>query len=299
MGEHTVTTSDGRTLEVLEGGDPNGFAWLFHVGTPGSAVHSTTVDAAARGAGLRLITYSRPGYGASTPRSAPGVVADDVADSVAVLDELGVDEFVTLGWSGGGPRALACAALLPDRCLGATTLAGIGPSDAPDLDFTAGMGPENVEEFAAAHAGPEAYEEFLTPAVAEMARVTGADIAASLGELVTPVDVAALTGEFAEWLAATFRHAFAQGVIGWRDDGLAIMNPWGFDVTALTVPVAVWQGRQDAMVPYEHGAWLASNIPGARAHLFEDEGHLSLVDQLDTILADLRDLAGLPVAGRA
>ena len=299
MREFPVTTPDGRTLEVLEGGDPEGFGWLFHGGTPSSVAPSPMFDSAARDAGLRLITYSRPGYGTSSPRNAPGTVADDVTDSATILDELGVAEFVTLGWSGGGPRSLACAALLPDRCRAACTLAGVGPSDAPDLDFTAGMAPENVDEFAAAKAGLEAYTEFLTPGVAEMAGVTGADIAASLGQLVTPVDVAALTGEFADWLAATFRHAFVQGVIGWRDDGLAIMSSWGFDVTTTSVPVSIWQGRQDAMVPYDHGVWLAKNVSGARAHLFEDEGHLSLVGRIDEILADLRKQAGLPELGPA
>lgn len=299
MGELMVTTPDGRDLEVIDGGDPGGFPWLFHPGTPSAVVHSEAFDEAASGAGLRMIMYSRPGYGRSTPRSAPGVVADDVGDAATVLEALGVDEFVTLGWSGGGPRALACAALLPDRCRGATSLAGIGPCDAADLDFTAGMAPENVEEFAAAQAGPKAYEDFLTPAIAEMASVTGSDIAASMGELVTPVDVAALTGDFADWLAATFRHAFAQGVIGWRDDGLAIMSPWGFDVSTIRVPVSVWQGRQDAMVPYAHGAWLAAHVPGARPHVFEDQGHLSLVARFDEILADLTSLAGLPGAGPA
>lgn len=289
-----LPSGDGRDLEVLLGGDPDGFPWLFHSGTPSAAVPSATIDRQARAARLRLITYSRPGYGASTPRPWPYPrIADDLADSVRILDELGVDDFVTLGWSGGGPRALACAALLPRRCRAAATLAGVGPADAPDLDFTAGMGPENVAEFAAARAGVKAYDALLAEQVPGLAGVTGEDVAGELGGLVTPVDVAALTGEFADWLAATFRRAVVQGTIGWREDGLAIMAPWGFDLGDARVPVAIWQGRQDAMVPFGHGEWLAVNVPGARAHLFEDEGHISLVARLPEILADLRSLAGL------
>ncbi|CAB4720163.1 MAG: alpha/beta fold hydrolase [Actinobacteria bacterium] len=295
MAEHlTVTTPDGRSLEVLEGGDPGGFPWLFYNGTPTAAVPDPETEEIALRLGLRMISYSRPGYGASTPWPRPGVrVADDVPDAVAVLDHLGVDDFVTLGWSGGGPRALGCAALLPARCRAAATLAGVGPSDAADLDFTAGMAPENVAEFAAAAAGPEAYAALLEEVLPPMAAATPEEIATAMGELVTPVDAAAVTGAFAERLVATFRHAIAQGVVGARDDGLAIMAPWGFDVTAIRVPVAVWQGRQDAMVPFAHGEWLAANVAGARAHLFEDEGHLSLGLRLEEILTDLVGLAGL------
>jgi pimeloyl-ACP methyl ester carboxylesterase len=298
MDVQIIPSGDGRDLEVLTGGDPNGYPWLFHLGTPSAAVGSDLIDRTARDAGLRLITYSRPGYGRSTPRPWPRPrIADDLTDSVVVLDTLGVDEFVTLGWSGGGPRALACAALLPRRCRAAASLAGVAPSDARDLDFTADMGPENVEEFAAAAAGPDAYDAFLAEPIAELSGVTGAEIAASLGGLVTPVDVAALTGEFADWLAATMRHATAQGSIGWREDGLAIMGPWEFALSDIRVPVSIWQGRQDAMVPFAHGTWLAANVPGAHAHLFDDEGHLSLVSKLGEILDDLKELAGLPASG--
>jgi pimeloyl-ACP methyl ester carboxylesterase len=284
-----IASGDGRELEVLTGGDPDGFPYLFHGGTPSSAVPYDVFDLQARDSGLRLITYSRPGYGTSTPRPWPWPrITDDLTDSIT-----------TLGWSGGGPRALACAALLPRRCRAAATLAGAGPADAPDLDFTAGMGPENIAEFAAAAQGPDAYGAFLAEGLTELVAATGADIAASLGELITPVDAAALTGEFADWLAASFRHAAAQGVIGWREDGLALMGPWGFEVAEIRVPVSVWQGRQDAMVPYSHGAWLAAHVPGARAHLFEDEGHISLLARMDDILADLRQLAALPAPGSA
>ncbi len=300
MDQLVIDSGDGRDLEVLVGGDPDGFPWLFHSGTPSSAAASGLIDGHASAAGLRLITYSRPGYGSSTPRPWPYPrIADDLADSVRILDALDVDEFVTLGWSGGGPRALACAALLPRRCRAAATLAGVAPADAPDLDFTAGMGPENIEEFAAVAAGVKAYDAFLTDPVAGLAVVTGEQVAEELGGLATPVDVAALTGDFADWVAASFRGACTQGTIGWREDGLAIMANWGFDLAEVRVPVAVWQGRQDAMVPFSHGEWLAANVPGAHAHLFEDEGHISLVNRLPEILLDLRTLAGLPAPGRA
>src|SRR4051794_20073909 len=120
----------GRTIEVLVEGDPDGFALLFHGGTPSAVAEFPMLDEAARALGLRVVTFSRPGYGASTPRTAPGRYVDDVEESVAVLDHLGIGEFLTLGWSSGGPRALACGVLLPDRCRAVATLSGVAPFDA-------------------------------------------------------------------------------------------------------------------------------------------------------------------------
>nr|WP_246416107.1 alpha/beta fold hydrolase [Nocardioides luti] len=290
-----MTLADGRTLEYLTGGAEDGIPYLYHAGTPSAAVRDDAMWAAAERVGLRLVTFSRPGYGASTPRPVgdPVPVAADVADSVELLDALGIDRFVTLGWSGGGPRALGCAALLPGRCLAALSLAGVAPADADDLDFTAGMGPENVRDFDLAARGREALRPVVEEQAAEFGAVTGEQIVAAFGELVDEVDAAALTGAFADHLAADFRHAMAQGAVGLLEDNLQIMRPWGFDVAAITVPVAVWQGAHDKMVPFAHGQWLAARIPGARVHLFDDEGHLSLISRLDEMLAELRDLSGL------
>ncbi|MGZ4466885.1 MAG: alpha/beta fold hydrolase [Nocardioidaceae bacterium] len=289
-----VLTADGRRLEVMTSGPADGFPLVFHNGTPSAVVPFPPLDRAVAAAGLRMVTYSRPGYGASTPRpdaERPGAVADDVPDTVAILDALGVDEFVTLGWSGGGPRALACAALLPERCRGAVSLAGVAPYGVDGLDWFADMGPENVRDFTAALEGEDALRPLIEAEVAELAQVTAEDIVAAFGELVSEVDAAALTGEFAEFLAADFRRSREQGAVGLLDDTLVLAQPWGFDVGSITVPVAVWQGRHDRMVPFGHGRWLADAIPGARRHLYDDEGHLTLVNQLDRILADLRDLA--------
>lgn len=291
-----VTTPDGRTLEVLVEGDPDGFPWLYHSGSPSAAVSYPPFDEAAHRAGLRLITFSRPGYGGSSPRPHPPGgprFAHDVADAVTVLDHLGVEEFVTLGWSGGGPRALACAALLPGRCRAATTLAGVAPHDGAGLDWSAGMAPENVAEYAAAAAGPEAYAAYLEAEFMPVLQATADDLVEAMGGLLTPVDAAVLTPAYAAWLAADFARAGAQGVVGVRDDGLAAVSPWGFDLASITVPVSVWQGCEDAMVPFAHGQWLAQHVPGARSHLLDDEGHLSLAGRIDELLADLRDLAGL------
>jgi len=291
-----VTTPDGLHLEVLTLGPEAGYPLVYHSGSPSAAVSYRPLEEAVAGAGMRLIAYSRPGYGASTPRpdrDEPWSVADDVTDTVAVLDELGIGEFVTLGWSGGGPRALACAALLPARCRAAVSLAGVAPYGAPGLDWTAGMGPENVRDFEAARQGREVVAPYIAEQVAGMADVTAADITAAFGQLVDEVDEGALTGELAEYVAESFRRAALQGPVGLLDDNMVMVAPWGFDVTEISVPVAVWQGAHDLMVPFGHGQWLAANIPGARAHLFDDEGHISLLHRIDEMLAELREMAGL------
>jgi pimeloyl-ACP methyl ester carboxylesterase len=284
---------DGRTIEVLTGGDPDGFPLLFHNGSPSAVAPFASFDEQVTRVGLRHVTFSRPGYGASSPRPAPGRYVDDVVESVAVLDHLGIGEFITLGWSGGGPRALACAAVLPDRCLAATSLAGVAPYGAEGLDWFAGMAEENWDEYHAAEAGPEVYGPFVVEHMLPMLHATPEDMAGALGGLVTSVDKAVVTDEFADWMSRTFNHAAAQGEIGVRDDGIAAVRPWGFELGDIRVPTAIWQGRQDAMVPFAHGEWLATHVPGTQAHLFEDEGHLSLVAKLDEILTDLKRLAGL------
>jgi pimeloyl-ACP methyl ester carboxylesterase len=292
--ERLTVQAPAGLLEVLVSGPENGLTLVFHTGTPSGLVESGPIAGAAAARGLRTVLYARPGYGDSTPQ--PGrLVRDAAADVEAILARLGIDEFVTAGWSGGGPHALACAALLPVRCLAAATIAGVAPSDSPGLDWLAGMGRENVEEFGAATTGEADLTRFLDAAAGELRDVTAAQVADGLGGLVSDTDKAALTGEFAEYLAASIRAALGAGIAGWRDDDLAFTRDWGLSLDALghATPVAIWQGDQDRMVPQAHGEWLAANIPQARARLLPGQGHLTLMaSEFGRILDDLLDLAG-------
>lgn len=282
----TVTRADGAVLEYLTSGPPDGPVLLFQPGSPNAAVHFRCVVEPAAALGLRTVSYSRPGYGESTPR--PGrSVADAVADIETVLDAVGAEKFVTVGWSGGGPHALAAGALLPQRCQAVAVLAGVAPYPAHGMNFFAGMGEDNVVEFSAAVAGAEHLDPLLQSLAAELATVTGAGVTEAMAGLLSPVDRAALTGEFADEMAAALRRAVLNGIAGWRDDDLAFVKDWGFDLGSITVPVDVWQGRKDRMVPFEHGQWLAAEMPTAQAHLFATEGHLSMLSQLPDLLAEL------------
>ena len=289
----TVYLADGRRLEVLAAGPDDGLPLVMHNGTPvGLVAYAPMVDAAAR-RGLRLVMCARPGYGDST--ALPGRrVADVTGDVAAVLDELGAPRFVTVGSSGGGPHALACAARLPARCLAAATMAGVAPFTAEGLDWLDGMGAENVEEIGAATAGEAQLTSYLEAEAASLATITGPEVADGLGDLISAADKAAATGEFADYLAASFRAAVRTGIAGWRDDDLAFASDWGFTMAeaGAGAPVAVWQGDEDMMVPWAHGNWLAVHIPGAVAHLLPGEGHLTLgITSFGAILDDLLAMA--------
>jgi pimeloyl-ACP methyl ester carboxylesterase len=281
-----VELPDGRTLEYLIEGEADRPALVLHHGTPGGATRSALLNDAALRLGFRVLTPGRPGYGGSTPH--PGRrVADVAPDIAALLSALGIDDFVTLGWSGGGPHALACAALLPDRCRGAVSMAGVAPYGVPGLDWLAGMGEENVAEFGAALAGPSQLSEFMTAAEPAFAHVTPETVISAFGDLISDVDKKALEGPMAAFLAESARHALSTGIAGWRDDDLAFTADWGFDPAAITVPVSIWQGDQDRMVPFTHGQWLSAHIPGADSHLVPGEGHLSLINEIDAMLTPL------------
>jgi pimeloyl-ACP methyl ester carboxylesterase len=201
-------------------------------------------------------------------------VAPDVA---FVLDHLRVDRCLVAGWSGGGPHALACGALAPERVRGVLSIAGVGRFGAADLDFLEGMGQENHDEFGAALEGESALRTYLEAGRPALLQITSDQIVDELDSLLPPVDRDALTGDFGDYLARGFRQAVSVSVDGWLDDDLAFTRPWGFDLGAITVPTYLWQGSEDLMVPFAHGEWLAAHLPRAVVHLQSGEGHLSVV----------------------
>jgi pimeloyl-ACP methyl ester carboxylesterase len=284
-----IPVPDGRSLEVRLAGPPTGGVVLWHHGSPGGGLPPAGLVEALAARDLRFVGLTRPGYAGST--RLPGrSIAAIAADARTVLDALGIERGYVLGESGGGPHVMACAALIPERVIAAAALASVAPYDAPGLDWAAGMGPENVEEFGAAAAGPPELQPFLEAQLAGFGEVTGEQVAEALGGLIDEVDRAALTGWYAESVAADFRLSLSSGIWGWLDDDLAFVRPWGFGLDAITVPLDLWQGDHDRMVPYAHGGWLAANVhgPSVRVHLLAGHGHLSLAAALlDEILDTL------------
>jgi pimeloyl-ACP methyl ester carboxylesterase len=274
--DRTVQTPDGRTLAIEEAGDPNGRPVLVHEGTPNSRhlYPPAAIDAAARG--LRLISYDRPGYGGSSPM--PGrTVADCAADVRAICAELGISRLAMWGISGGGPHVLACAALLPDLVSVVASLASLAPLDAEGLDWFAGMGELNADDTRQFLRDREAARAKLDADREQALGASAAELIKGLQTLLSPTDAAVLNDGLAEHLVYCEHEGLAPGSQGWWDDGVAHCTPWGFELSAISVPVLLMHGRQDQFVPFGHGQWLAAHIPGVEARLFDHDGHLTLL----------------------
>ena len=273
-------------VEYRVSGPPGGTPLVFHHGTPGAVTPFRFLERAAHQRGLRLLTFSRPGYGGSS--RLPGrSVAEVVADTAALLGTIGADRCLVAGWSGGGPHALACAARL-EAAAGVLVIAGVAPYAAARLDWMAGMGDDNLAEFGAAMAGEADLGAFLAAARHELKDASVEGIVSSMASLLPEVDKAVLSEEFGEDMAASLRDGLRTGIDGWLDDDLAFIKPWGFDLDEISRPVTIWQGSADLMVPFSHGHWLAEHVPGARAHLNEGDGHLSVgIGAVEAMLDEL------------
>ena len=268
--ETDLKLSDGRTLHIYDTGEGTregtregtGLTVFWHHGTPNTGAPPEPLFPAAAERGIRWVSYDRPGYGGSTPR--PGRdVGSAAADVASIADALGIGTFAVMGHSGGGPHALACAALLPGRVLAAVAGSGMAPFHAEGLDWFAGLRPSSSAGMRAAAAGRAAYEEHLASAEFDP-------------ELFTPADEAALSGDWS-WLARIAGQAMEGGPDGMIDDEVAYASPWGFAPEQAGCPVLILHGGQDRMVPNGHGIWLAGHCPHAELWLRPDDGHITVL----------------------
>jgi pimeloyl-ACP methyl ester carboxylesterase len=284
-----VNPKNGRALAFEEYGDPHGTPIFLLHGTPGCRLSGRHPDESrVADAGLRLVTYDRPGYGQSARNKGRRVI-DCVADVAAIADELGIDGFFVKGGSGGGPHALAVGARLSERVTRVACDVGVAPYEADDIDWLAGMDPGNVKEFKWALAGEDTLRPELEKQAEQALAKVEVDPTALLNEFdLSPADRAVLEDpRVQQRLRATTRESFANGVSGWVDDDLAFTMPWGFDVSELEVPVEIRYGATDVLVPAAHGAWLAAHVPHAIVMVDNEGGHLSSPDEA---LEQLREL---------
>lgn len=273
----TIVVEDGEgnqlTVDAVDLHD--GFPLLIHAGSPGSRkLYEPFVERAAE-SGFRVLSYDRPGYGQSPPRPERRV-ADAAGDTLTIAAALGLERFATWGFSGGGPFALACAALLPDRVVGACVFASLGPPDAADLDFASGRSDGFREEL----------DLFFTDRDAARNRYRE-DAANQLLEMSAPSTWMELWGDragtdpahsqqLADHLAAVVSEASGQGDEGWWEDWAAFLSPWGFDLGAIRCPVQIWHGGRDAAVPMVHGRWIADQIANVDAHFLDEKDHSTI-----------------------
>ena len=255
------------TLHVYQHGD--GLPVFWHHGTPNIGAPPAPLFPTSDRLGLRWISYDRPGYGGSTPR--PGRTVASAADDVAAIaDDLGIDTFAVMGHSGGGPHAMACAALMPDRVVAVVTGASMAPFDAEGLDWFAGMGETSAASLRAAAAGRAAKEAHVVEGEPDF----------------TPDDWDTLNGSWS-WLMSVVGPAIEAGPAAAIDDDLAYVTPWGFDPTTITAPMLILHGAGDRMIPSAHGEWLAAHCPTAELRI-RPAGHLSILPEAHDALAWLR-----------
>jgi pimeloyl-ACP methyl ester carboxylesterase len=277
--ELDLELGDGRTLHVYDTGADEAagrLAVFWHHGTPNIGAPPEPLFAAAEELGIRWVSYDRPGYGGSSPR--PGRdVASAAAHVASIADALGIDRFAVMGHSGGGPHALACAALLEERVLGVVAGAGLAPFGAAGLDYFAGMTPSGAAELLAAAQGRAALQDYLESAEFDP-------------EMFTPADHAALSGEWS-WLNSVVGPAVEAGENGLIDDDLAYVGPWGFDPARVISPILLLYGGRDRVVPGSHGAWLARRCPTSELWLYPEDGHISVLNSSRAALAWLGEHA--------
>ena len=229
----------------------------------------------AENRGVHLLSYDRPGYGGSTAQ--PGrSIADCTNDVRVIAAAFGIERLGGWGVSGGGPHALACAALLPDLVTAVASLCSPAPYDAEGLDFFAGMGQDNADDMQLLLDDPKAARDKCRADREDMLAATPDWVHQGLASLLSTTDADALTLEVATELLAAFQSGLAPGDEGWWEDNIAEMEPWGFDLADIQTPVQLWHGAQDRFVPFQHGQWLAAHIPGVDAHLTETDGHITL-----------------------
>jgi pimeloyl-ACP methyl ester carboxylesterase len=285
MEMETLDLEDGGSLEFCRSGPEDaGTLLVFHVGTPCAATVLPNVTQAASDRGVRTVSYSRRGYGGSTRRSGR-TVADEAANTEALANHLGASTFLVAGWSGGGPSALACAALLPERVRSCAVIAGSSPGQEVGESWFDWWNEEDREELRALATSPPdpfvpAYEE----ARGTFAAVTPTDLAAWPETLEADRETLARSPGLAEALADSMRRAVAQGVYGWLDDSVALASPWGFRVRDISVPVTIRHGELDPLVRVEHGRWLAEHVPGARPQILPRHAHTSIAEAFDEVM---------------
>jgi pimeloyl-ACP methyl ester carboxylesterase len=305
--EATVSVKDGRMLAYQERGPRNGFPVFLLHGTPGGRNGPVPRDIILDLLGVRLISYDRPGYGDSG-RHYGRRVSDAAADVEAIADELRLGPFGVVGRSGGGPHALACAALLGSRVCKVAVLVSLAPSDANDLDWYEGMNDTNRDAYSRANnsadivADSDESESDLLRSIAFWTEQDQKDpddllqrLQPDLGKTDRHVvDDPALR----RLLRESYSSALRPGPGGWHDDVLAFRRPWGFELSDVYAQTLLWHGEQDGFSPVHHTRWLAKQLPYATVQIQQDAGHFTAFEALPRILGWITSTMSQPLEGK-
>lgn len=281
---HFATLPDGRRVCFAAHGDPEGWpVFLFH-GTPASRLGHEFADASATEIGVRVICPDRPGIGQSDPKPERTIAsyAQDVRD---VALALGIPRYSVAGYSGGGPYALACGAGTPDAVHAVALMAGVGPTTTPrGLD---GLAKSDVQMLKLATGRPAAARALMRVLV-RGARLAPKVAVKSFRNELSEVDQEAIDAQEPKAIMAFFVEASHQGPAGPVEDYRLWGGDWGFPLGAVAVPVHVWQGDADQMVPMHHALWMAEQLPDATLHRLPGEGHVSIQRHVGAVLESVK-----------
>lgn len=277
----TLRLSDGRTLGYAEYGRADGESLFYFHGHPGSRIEARFAREAAVSAGLRVIAVDRPGYGLSDFQP-DRALTDWPGDVAEVADLLGIPRFHVAGASGGGPYALACARLLPDRVIRAAVISGVGPYRVPGI--TSGMRWQNRIGFRLGSRWPALARTLMRGMHRNITDRPERTIEA-LAAAMSPVDAAIVRRpEVRDVLIADITEAFRQGGQGAAWDVVILGRPWGFSPREITTEVHLWQGEADTLVPPAMGRYLAGQLPHCHARMLPGEGHLLIIDRMPDLI---------------
>lgn len=275
MAEVKITLPSGKVLQTFINGSPSDPLLIFHHGIPSGGPERENVLQPALAAGFRLAEVFRPGYLYSEPQ--PGRTLHDVVDwNHAVLDHLGLDRFAVAGYSGGGPFALASAALMPQECVAAMVIAGVGPTQDPSLDFDEGLPPENGKATLFPGDGSEAaMREELIKDQAMVAALTHEEFMNSIASDDGPDGP--LRRANADVILKGYKLMMATSLEGLVEDSIILREPWGVDISSIQQPTVLLCGRMDKSCPIQHSEWFASKIAHAKTFFTDGDAHASIM----------------------
>ena len=283
-----VMTDDGRRLAVDVTGAPDGYPVFLLHGTPGSRNGPKPRGIVLYRLGLQLICYDRPGYGGSD-RHKGRTVRNAAGDVAAIADKMGINRFAVVGRSGGGPHALACAAVMPERVCSTAVLVSLAPADAVGLDWYRGMNQQNVQDYGTADADVPTLLTHLASCAKQVQRDPSRLISLIESELSEPDKRVVGDVALRRLLFKTYAEALRQGAAGWIDDVLAFRKPWGIALSNITSRVRLWHGEDDRFSPVEHTRWLSHHIPQVQVEIQAGIGHFGAVEVLPEILSWIAD----------
>jgi pimeloyl-ACP methyl ester carboxylesterase len=285
------TLADGRHLSYLDLGNPAGRPLFFFHGNPGSRVEGIAFDEAAKEYGYRVIAPDRPGQGGSTYYKKRRLL-DWPEDVRQMADGLGIDHFAAVGVSGGGPPLIACAYAIPERLTAAVDLAGAAPLY---TDKEARRELSRLDRLFATLGSRLPSSLFQLPFVylgwSFRRAKTGADLNKVLGNSISEADRRlTVESDVARFLIRDIQVALAQGARGPSDDAILIYRDWGFAMADVKMPVHIFHGTEDKLVPYAFSEYMRDHLPEATLTPLEDQGHFTHLVHTETLFQFLNTM---------